>query len=633
MIQGNTARTIPEQCQLHENIMNPCPICVKCGVRPVLICPSSVSTIRCSLHLTMAVKPASVLDLLLQRKPALGAQRLSTQHSESESASTFGGVDNYLASVLSDIDAGRTSISFKPSVNADSVLAAATALLSSSSNHNSKDVTDANVLALACRPDAFIWDPELLIPGLRIRCIFCGAAITSKKWTAPKTLHGLSKLQAYVTVKYRCQNCVMDPVKHILQDSKAKRQNPRRERTFQGDDQMLMNTLPDHARAFWKLANTGKIICEASVVDFIRALATRASWSAIADGLNELKTEAWHRDVVGPWKGACKALGIRVLMDAPSMPDDWRLSAQWVRNVYVTDATHRQAEVCKELAAQCGDEVLVVDWTIDAAARCSSNALFNAMDGRRRILLSALTETCAPSGVEHFLAQLAHRGVHPLVVYVDCECCGEWPRIVQKFWKDAVVKLDGMHAIRRLTRTTSSTQHPWHDRFCCELSNAIYTYDHEVSERLKAARDRGGLPGPVPPNVKGRFVPRVITNARQIAASIDKVLDAHSGSHASAGPLTTPKTLSAWRELRSHVLAGCLCDPPNISMNVLGDSVTIGGEFFHQISTRRGASALEGFHTHQKQWLGSLARHAADAGAALLADGALRWNRKRRREE
>ena len=57
-----------------------------------------------------------------------------------------------------------------------------------------------------------------------------------------------------------------------------------------------------------------------------------------------------------------------------------------------------------------------------------------------------------------------------------------------------------------------------------------------------------------------------------------------------------------------------------------------GGESFHMIRAMRGASALEGFHTHQKQWLGCLARHAADAGAALLADGALRWNRKRRRE-
>ena len=67
-------------------------------------------------------------------------------------------------------------------------------------------------------------------------------------------------------------------------------------------------------------------------------------------------------------------------------------------------------------------------------------------------------------------------------------------------------------------------------------------------------------------------------------------------------------------------------------MNVFGESVMIGGERFQVVRTLRGASALEGFHTHQKRWLGCLARHAADAGAALLADGAVRWNRKRRYE-
>ena len=42
---------------------------------------------------------------------------------------------------------------------------------------------------------------------------------------------------------------------------------------------------------------------------------------------------------------------------------------------------------------------------------------------------------------------------------------------------------------------------------------------------------------------------------------------------------------------------------------------------------------LEGFHQHQKQWLGSLSKHHPDAGAALSADGTIRWNRKRRRED
>jgi hypothetical protein len=255
------------------------------------------------------------------------------------------------------------------------------------------------------------------------------------------------------------------------------------------------------------------------------------------------------------------------------------------------------------------------------------------MDGGHHILLSSLTKTCSPYEVQGLLVSLQKRGVQPKVVYVDCECCGAWRSIVGGIWPIAVVKLDGMHAIRRLTRTVSSTQHPWHGRFCAALSNAIYTYDVETMTRLAAARCRDGLHGKCPTHAKSKHVPRIIVDAQRIAQEIESVLALYASAHVEWGLLLTPATATAWADLRPHVLSGCLCDPRGVEMNVLGESVTIGGESFHMIrAVRRGASALEGFHTHQKQWLGCLARHAADAGAALLADGALRWNRKRRRE-
>ena len=68
-------------------------------------------------------------------------------------------------------------------------------------------------------------------------------------------------------------------------------------------------------------------------------------------------------------------------------------------------------------------------------------------------------------------------------------------------------------------------------------------------------------------------------------------------------------------------------------MHELGEEIVVYGDNFRIVRTLRGTSALEGFHTHQKAWLGNLARHAADAGAALLADGAVRWNRKRKLAE
>ena len=73
--------------------------------------------------------------------------------------------------------------------------------------------------------------------------------------------------------------------------------------------------------------------------------------------------------------------------------------------------------------------------------------------------------------------KLAQRGVNPKVVYVDDECCGAWPDILHKIWPGVEIKLDIFHAILRLTKTTSSTQHPWHSRFCNDLSKAFLQQD------------------------------------------------------------------------------------------------------------------------------------------------------------
>ena len=55
----------------------------------------------------------------------------------------------------------------------------------------------------------------------------------------------------------------------------------------------------------------------------------------------------------------------------------------------------------------------------------------------------------------------------------------------------------------------------------------------------------------------------------------------------------------------------------------------LGGECFRKVKKLRGTSSLEGFHSHQKSWLGARGTHAQDSGRALLSDGNLRWNRQR----
>ena len=81
----------------------------------------------------------------------------------------------------------------------------------------------------------------------------------------------------------------------------------------------------------------------------------------------------------------------------------------------MADAEKRQQEVQDEFGAEKGDDVLVLDWTRDAAARCGREWLFNAMDGQHIILCSELTTACKPADVSHILRRLFDRGVKPKV--------------------------------------------------------------------------------------------------------------------------------------------------------------------------------------------------------------------------
>ena len=188
-----------------------------------------------------------------------------------------------------------------------------------------------------------------------------------------------------------------------------------------------------------------------------------------------------------------------------------------------------------------------------------------------------------------------------------------------------------MHAIRRLVRTTTSTQHPRHGAFCKALADAIYTYDSTEQGRLQQAWKRAGYGPVLPAHIKKQYVPRKISDPPRIIAAIEAVLCdfANSGEYALAQSLLTAATHSAWQCLRRHVAAGCLCDPPGIDLNRYGATMSGGGDDFQFVESMRGSSSLEGFHSHQKEWLGQRAIHSVEAGEALLRDGALRWNRRR----
>ena len=159
------------------------------------------------------------------------------------------------------------------------------------------------------------------------------------------------------------------------------------------------------------------------------------------------------------------------------------------------------------------------------------------------------------------------------------------------------------------------------------LSRAVYEPDQILLRRLKQAWVRDHACEPLPESVERKCVPRSIREPTAIVTAVEAILHDLQKVPESSGPLLTDATHGAWRNLKVHVLSGCLYDPPGVSMHVFTDAVTIGGESFRSVQSLRGTSPVEGLHAHQKQWLGTFAHHAADVGEALLRDGACSWNR------
>ena len=547
-----------------------------------------------------------------------------TQHCQ-----TIGTVEEYISELKHQLEHGQLDLRGAPRVQPPNIFHRASLVNEQRQRKREPEISAAEALQLALLPATFVWAPTVLIPGHRMRCPACRMPASSWRWLPHRALHDITGQQAYITTEHVCNGCTASP---LTSSGPPPAKRTKQRKKFQADSAEAIALLPTHTACMWTMFNTGRggILCEAAVVDFVRALATRTSWSAIADTLNELRATAWVREVTMRYLRLCEYLRIAPSNVPRALSDTHYASGDWVRSLYMRDANIRRAEVTQELIAERGDDIMVIDWTHDAASRCRNAFLLNVMDGDRRILLSAFTATCVPSAARPLMHTLAARGVHPQIVYVDDDCCDAWPKILRELWPRVHVRLDGMHAMMRITKTTACKHHPWYSSFCAALAEGIYTYDGSTLARLTRARARAGLSGSLPGHARSKYVPRVIEDATLIAAAVGATIDAFSGCHEAAGPLLTSKTHAAWACLRVHVDRGCLCDPDGMRLHTLGASVQIGGESFSCIRTLRGSSALEGFHTHQKHWLGPLARHAADAGSAILADGTLRWNRRRR---
>ena len=426
----------------------------------------------------------------------------------------------------------------------------------------------------------------------------------------------------FIATRHSCLWCT------ALNRGASKRRHPL---TFCASEADTIQMLPDYIKTAWTLqrGHAGHL-CDEKLVDFVRASATRSTWARIASVLNELRATKKARLIL-KYKALCATLGLRASSCDEVLRENGMVDSKWIANIYEADSAARSFDVTSELLAEEAGDIIAVDWTRDAGTRCQGKWMFNVTDENGKVLTSVVTATAAPAEVEPAMRDLHLRGAKPKVMYVDCECCGAWQAIVDKLWPDAYIVLDSFHAIRRLTQTTASTKHPWHADFCKAVSQAVFADDARLSRRFREALKRSRLSKTRSARLKAECVTRRIKDKSDIETSIEDVMASFANRvHATFGSLLTPKTLSAWSSLKSHIRNGCLNDPTGVDLySAQAEAITIGGEYFDKFKSKRGASALEGFHGIQKGWLGQQ-MHSRRRGLALVADGSVRHNRKRR---
>ena len=161
-------------------------------------------------------------------------------------------------------------------------------------------------------------------------------------------------------MKYVCNTCpasTKDPAVKANNPRNIKQKAVRPRKRFLGDQPEVMALLPQHVARLWDFKDTGHTICDSSVIDLLRALATRTSWSAIAETVNEMKTTTWMKKVVGQYLLLCEFLALKPQSVPRALPNEYEINSKWLGNLFASDAEARREEVRAELDAEKGHDL------------------------------------------------------------------------------------------------------------------------------------------------------------------------------------------------------------------------------------------------------------------------------------
>ena len=227
--------------------------------------PIRISIGSSSYGLRAAISPQvpftmSVLQMLTKACPAQAVADRSVSSVGGDVRAWVASVDDYIAKIKEDIDSKRVSIQGQPLITSSHVMGMARNMEKEMKDQDLQPPTVAEALSLASRPDVYIWAPDKIFPGLSIKCPACSGAVKSREWTKARILHGIATQMVYITVKYRCRACACRIGPQAAATTKVK------QRIFQADSPTVLATFPRYVQATWQFYDSGKIICEASVV-------------------------------------------------------------------------------------------------------------------------------------------------------------------------------------------------------------------------------------------------------------------------------------------------------------------------------------------------------------------------------
>ena len=193
------------------------------------------------------------------------------------------------------------------------------------------------LLKLCTRPSIFVWDPMASSHGLSISCPKCGLPASRSNWCSSRPIQRLQGNSVYITRRYGCYACGKPPGQ--------KKPSTRAMKRFLADAPEVLASLPSAVRSQWQFTNTGRSLCDAPVIDLIRSMATKTSWSAIANAINDMTSAAWVRDVQMPYVRLCEAMNVAALHQKSDCPMDLQASDKCIKNVYMKDFALRQEGV------------------------------------------------------------------------------------------------------------------------------------------------------------------------------------------------------------------------------------------------------------------------------------------------